>query len=96
MRITDMEQKIMSNAISDIDADAKVWLFGSRVFDDKKGGDIDIAIQSSKIDLMKKIKIRRAIADAIGEQKIDIIVSKNGAEPFFKLAQETGVRIDEL
>jgi hypothetical protein len=27
------------------------------------------------------------------EQKIDIIVSKNGSEPFFRLAQETGVRI---
>jgi len=33
--------------------------------------------------------------DAIGEQKIDIVVSADGQDPFFRLALERGVRLDE-
>ncbi|MDR2116695.1 MAG: nucleotidyltransferase domain-containing protein [Planctomycetaceae bacterium] len=93
MRITETEKQVMIEAVKKADTDAVLWLFGSRTDDMKKGGDIDIAILSPKIDLMKKIQIRRDILDKIGEQKIDIIVSNNGLEPFFRLAQETGIRI---
>jgi len=44
---------------------------------------------------MEKIRIKRVVTDALGEQKIDIIVSPDGADPFFRLAMEKGVRIDE-
>jgi predicted nucleotidyltransferase len=91
MRITEFERECLINAVKKIDSDAKIWLFGSRVFDNKKGGDIDIAILSSKIDLLNRIAIKQAIEDAIGEQKIDLLVSKTGSEPFFRLALETGV-----
>jgi predicted nucleotidyltransferase len=93
MRITDTEKQVLIDVIKKADSDAVLRLFGSRTDDTKKGGDIDIAILSPKIDLMTKIQIRREILDKIGEQKIDIIVSKNGSEPFFRLAQETGIRI---
>jgi predicted nucleotidyltransferase len=91
MRITEFERDCLINAVKKIDGDAKLWLFGSRVFDNKKGGDIDIAVLSSKIDLLKRIAIKQSIEDAIGEQKIDLLVSKDGSEPFFKLALNTGV-----
>jgi predicted nucleotidyltransferase len=91
LRITELERDCLINAVKKIDSDAKIWLFGSRVFDNKKGGDIDIAILSPKIDLLKRIAIKQEIEDVIGEQKIDLLVSKNGSEPFFKLALHTGV-----
>jgi predicted nucleotidyltransferase len=91
MRITEFERDCLVNAVKKIDSNAKIWLFGSRVFDHKKGGDIDIAILSSNIDLLNRIAIKQAIEDAIGEQKIDLLVSKNGSDPFFKLALDTGV-----
>jgi predicted nucleotidyltransferase len=94
MRITTVEKQILVEAVKKADADAELWIFGSRTDDSKKGGDIDIAILSPKIDRMKKIQIRRDILDRIGEQKIDIVISRDGSEPFFRLAQETGVRID--
>jgi predicted nucleotidyltransferase len=93
MRIIDTEKQVMIEAVKKADTEAALWLFGSRTDDTKKGGDIDIAILSPKIDLMKKIQIRRDILDRIGEQKIDIIVSRDGSDPFFRLAQETGIRI---
>ncbi|MDR2755452.1 MAG: nucleotidyltransferase domain-containing protein [Planctomycetaceae bacterium] len=88
-----MEKQVMIEAVKKADTDAALWIFGSRIDDTKKGGDIDIAILSPKIDIMKKIQIRRDILDKIGEQKVDIIVSHDGSEPFFRLAQETGIRI---
>jgi predicted nucleotidyltransferase len=91
MRITEFERDCLINAVKKSDSGAKIWLFGSRVFDYKKGGDIDIAVLSSKIDLSKRIAIKQAIEDAIGEQKIDLLVSEDGSEPFFKLARDTGV-----
>jgi predicted nucleotidyltransferase len=95
MRITETERKILIEAVRSVDNDARVWLVGSRVDDTKKGGDIDIAILSSKFDIDGRIRIRRNIVDLLGEQKIDIVVSAEGVEPFFRLAVEKGIRLDE-
>jgi len=95
MRLNETEKKVLIDAIHAHDPSASVWLFGSRVDDQKKGGDIDVAIQSKRIGIMEKIRIKRVVTDALGEQKIDIIVSPDGADPFFRLAMEKGVRIDE-
>jgi predicted nucleotidyltransferase len=69
----------------------KSWLFGSRTDDNKKGGDIDIGILSSKVDVMEKIEIRQKICDKIGEQKIDLVVSKDGQQAFFKFVVAKGI-----
>jgi len=95
MRITEHEKNVIIDAAKSADPDAQVWLFGSRVDDHKKGGDIDIAILSEKINknAMQQIQIRRFICNKIGEQKIDIIVSANGKEAFFRLAVEEGIEL---
>ena len=95
MRITDHQKKAIISSIKTTDPDAKVWLFGSRVDDNKKGGDIDIAILSDEInkDLIKKIKIKQQICDMIGDQKIDIVTSSDGQEAIFKLAMSEGIEL---
>jgi len=96
MRITEVEKNVIIDAVKNTDSNAKVWLFGSRVDDSKKGGDIDIAILSEKIDkdVMEKIKVRRSICDRIGDQKIDIITTSNGKEAIFRLAVEEGIKLE--
>jgi predicted nucleotidyltransferase len=94
LRITETEKNAILTAVRIADAEARIWIFGSRADDAKKGGDIDIAILSQKIKLPERMKIRRSIVDALGEQKIDIVVSATGIEPFFRLATETGAQID--
>ena len=91
MRLTEHEKNTIIEAVKTVDPDAKVWLFGSRADDNKKGGDIDIGILSSKIDVMGEIEIRQKTCDKIGEQKIDIVVSKNGKEPFFNFIVTKGI-----
>ena len=95
MRITEHEKKVIIDAVKSIDPNAKVWLFGSRVDDSKKGGDIDIAILSEKIDkdVMQMIQVRRFICDRIGEQKIDIVTTNSGEEAIFRLAIEEGIQL---
>jgi len=95
MRITEKEKNVIIDAVNRTDPNAKVWLFGSRVDDSKKGGDIDIAILSEIIDkdVMQKIKIRRFICDRIGEQKIDIVTTNSGKEAVFRLAVEEGIQL---
>jgi len=86
MRISAFEKECIVNAITACDPEAKIWLFGSRADDSKKGGDIDIGILSEKIDFKKKLGINRGIQEKIGEQKIDLVVSKTGDTAFFKYA----------
>jgi len=95
MRITENEKNVIIDAVKNIDPDARLWLFGSRADDSKKGGDIDIAIFSEEInnDVMKKIQVRRFICNRIGEQSIDIITSSDGKEAFFRLAVEEGIKL---
>jgi predicted nucleotidyltransferase len=95
MRITEHEKNTIVDAVKDIDPNAKVWLFGSRTDDNKKGGDIDIAVFSESVikDVMQEIRIRRFICDRIGEQKIDIVISNTGKEAIFRLAAAEGIQL---
>jgi len=93
MRITEFEKDTIVEAVKNADANARVWLFGSRADDSKKGGDIDIGVLSSKVDVMEEIEIRRKICDRIGEQKIDIVVSKDGQQAFFKHIVTKGIML---
>ncbi|HLP60142.1 MAG TPA: nucleotidyltransferase domain-containing protein [Candidatus Deferrimicrobium sp.] len=53
---------------------ARVYLFGSRVDDNKKGGDIDILILSEqKLSLKDKTHIRYSFYEKYGEQKLDLV-----------------------
>ena len=96
MRITEHEKNTIVEAVKNVDPDAKVWLFGSRTDDSKKGGDIDIAVLSEKIKgaVMREIQVRRFICDRIGEQKIDIVASAEGKEAFFRLAVAEGILLN--
>ncbi|MBI5206523.1 MAG: nucleotidyltransferase domain-containing protein [Candidatus Firestonebacteria bacterium] len=46
MRLKDDQIKHIKNTIETLDKNAKIYLFGSRVDDYKKGGDIDLLIMS--------------------------------------------------
>ncbi len=64
MRLSSRVKNIILNAIKDNFGDVEVYLFGSRVDDTKRGGDIDIAI---KVDMdikefkRKKIEVAKEL-----------------------------------
>ena len=83
MRISEIEKTTIVNAILEKDKNAQIFLFGSRTDDFKKGGDIDILVQSDEIGLLEIVKIKSTIFKNIPEQKIDLLISKsNEKSPF--------------
>ena len=63
---------------------AQVWLFGSRVDDTKKGGDIDLYVCPGTSDAEQLVTARFAflarLKQRIGDQKIDLVLQREGGE----------------
>jgi predicted nucleotidyltransferase len=93
MRLKDSEVSIIKDAIKNFDENAEIILFGSRVDDNAKGGDIDLLIISDKIKNSEKRKIRLKIFDQLEEQKIDIIATSGIKGAFIEYAYKSGVRL---
>ena len=72
---------------------AKVYLFGSRVDNEKRGGDIDILIVGERVlSLQEKREIKISFYKEFGEQKIDLASFENGdPSPFKQIAESEGV-----
>lgn len=78
----------------------ELWVFGSRADMTKKGGDIDLYIQTSIKDVpeavKKKISFICDLKQKIGDQKIDVVLDiKNlkGDLAIYQVAKSEGVRI---
>jgi len=93
MRITDHEKQAILKSVAAADAQAEVYLFGSRVDDTKMGGDIDLLVLSHKIDLMAKLDVLARLHQSIGEQKIDLVIFPDASQPFARMAIDSGARL---
>ena len=71
----------------------KVLLFGSRVDDNKKGGDIDLYVITDTPTYEKKTKFWIELQERLGEQKIDIILSEDPSRSIEKVALREGIEL---
>jgi len=90
-----------ANAIKDTVArlggpGSRVWLFGSRVDDSLRGGDIDLLVETEAV-IPNRIKtlcrIEGALVMALGDRKLDVLL-KDGRTPevpVFGVARRRGV-----
>jgi uncharacterized protein len=86
MRISENNRKLISSIFRRLFPKHNLYLFGSRVDDLKKGGDIDLLILGEKKLESKEItKFRTELWKAIGEQKIDIVSFRYDEETPFKM-----------
>jgi len=72
---------------------SKVILFGSRVHDELKGGDIDLFIQPVQKEALikKKIDFLVSLKEKIGDQKIDVILAKDSSRLIEREALKKGI-----
>ena len=91
MRLKDNEIKAIVDCVNELDIDAKIYLFGSRVEDIQKGGDIDLLVISHKLGYVDKVKIMQRLYEKLGEQKIHLLIAKDTADPFAKIAYNKAV-----
>ncbi|BBO80255.1 nucleotidyltransferase domain-containing protein [Desulfosarcina ovata] len=94
MRLSSEEKKIIVGAVLNLDAKARIYLFGSRVDDRQKGGDIDILILSDCLTFKDKLKIKANLFETMEDQKIDLLIARDESDPFVKIALDTGVRLN--
>ena len=93
MRLQETERQAIIQSIRSADPDAAIYLFGSRVDDSAKGGDIDLLVLSGKINLMAKLDILAQLHQQLGEQKIDLAIYPDLSRPFARLAVKGGVAL---
>ncbi len=100
MRLTPFQVEVIKNKLkSCFGKDTEVWLFGSRVDPNKRGGDIDLYLET---DLQEpgalvdaKLKALSAIKYKLGDQKIDLVIYRRGQlkEPIHNEALNTGIQL---
>ncbi len=74
MRLTTDQKQIIKETITSFYEDARVYLFGSRADDAKKGGDIDLYLKlPQKPHFLDKPKLLVELKHRLGERKIDLI-----------------------
>ena len=93
MRLSRMERDVIVNAVKRMDPSAGIYLFGSRTDDEKSGGDIDVLICSGTISLDEKLKIKKVIFNTLEEQKLDLVIRSDMADPFVQNVLENGIRL---
>lgn len=99
MRLTPDQQSVIRSAVAETFGDAAgVWLFGSRVDDNKRGGDIDLLIETEQTDVAAIVRAELAFLTKLkmklGEQKIDVLVdypTRQFHPPIFTIAKQTGI-----
>jgi predicted nucleotidyltransferase len=78
----------------------RVWLFGSRVDDQARGGDIDLYVETPLADpaaaFAAELRARVDLERALGEQRIDLVVHRIEQEylPIHRLARDTGIPLE--
>jgi uncharacterized protein len=95
MRLTASEVTAIREEIVKLDPCAEVYLYGSRVDDSARGGDIDLMVVSETLGFREVLRLRTRILDRIGWQQLDVLVRRKDQlnEPLAAIAQETGIKL---
>jgi hypothetical protein len=97
MRLTSSQIQTIKTVIARVvDFPHRIWLFGLRVNDLQKGGDIDLFIETNEIVSNHAEVICRiygALIMALGDRKLDILFkdARTQDTPIFETAKKTGI-----
>lgn len=93
MRLKHEQIQSIRETILNRDPSAKVYLFGSRVDDNQKGGDIDLLVLSKKLTSDDRRKIKLDLYRSLGSRKIDLVLAQSDAQAFVRQALDQGIAL---
>lgn len=95
LRLEPAERDVIKDQAETLAPGAEAYLFGSRTNPAARGGDIDVLLLTDqRLALGTVRRIRRAILDRIGEQKLDIVnFTREERHPFKDVALATATRL---
>jgi predicted nucleotidyltransferase len=99
MRLSQQTQQIIRDTVREVfGVEAKVKLFGSRVNDDARGGDIDLLVELPSVTAeieRKTMQLTARLQLRIGDQPIDVLVidPSTPRQSIHEQASITGIRL---
>jgi predicted nucleotidyltransferase len=98
MELTSSPFEASRSAVADeLGPDGQVWLFGSRVDDEERGGDLDLHIESDGTPeiLERELRLYARLQAELGERRIDLVTRSRSRSPgtIDRGAKRTGVRL---
>jgi predicted nucleotidyltransferase len=95
MRIAKKQLAFLKQEVKKYAPEAKLYLFGSRLNDKKRGGDIDIMILTKEaFPLEQKWEVKIKFYEKFGDQKIDVVTfTFDDQDNFKKLVLLEGIEI---
>jgi len=99
MRLSNHAQAIIRDTVQDVfGAEATVKVFGSRVNDEARGGDIDLLIELSSVASeveRKTLQLTAKLQLRLGDQPIDVLVldPSTSRQAIYEQAAITGIRL---
>ncbi len=93
MRLTSTQHQAIKSTFLEVFQEGEIYLFGSRVNDAGKGGDIDLYVRTKNLkDLMhKKLDFLVKLKRAIGQQKIDVVFDRQTQRAIDSVAMQEGI-----
>lgn len=94
MRLTPAQiQAIRQTTHRVLGEEAAIWLFGSRVDDSKRGGDVDLYVESASLGLLNEIRCKVHLQDIL-DLPVDLVVrAPHDGSVIARHAREQGVRL---
>jgi predicted nucleotidyltransferase len=94
MRISANQTEIIRKQIHQyFGAAADIWLFGSRVVDQKKGGDVDLYVEAGPHPLLNEIRCKIELEESL-DMPVDLIVRQPfDASPIACIAKTQGLKL---
>ena len=95
MRLSKYYIDSINDTFKNIFKEGNIYLFGSRVDDSKKGGDIDLYLEvQDKTNLFeKKIKFLSKLKQKIEDQKIDVVFNEDSTRAIEKEVKKWAVAL---
>ena len=100
MRLTEEERGVIRATVAEVyGPTAVVRLFGSRVHDHLRGGDIDLHVEADDTDVesfpSRKDRLWAALQRSLGDRRIDIVQTRRGRalKPIEATAYAEGVML---
>ena len=99
MRLTSQQIATIRQVVAEqLGSDARVLLFGSRVDDAARGGDIDLLVETDRELANRAAEASRLAAKLqllLGDQRIDVLIidPTTRLQPIHRAARETGVAL---
>jgi len=88
------QQSILQATRQNFGADVKVWLFGSRVDDARRGGDVDLYVETPQINTwLAALHCKIAIEERL-DLHVDLVVNDHVTnKPIYQIAKNKGIQL---